>query len=146
MTCCCRLVTILKKRFEKMFAMGPSTLPIENGTVLAEYSRQDAESKLSPVSEKKSKALCDPSKSACQDYDKAMLSLEQSCRKAMQQLEKFTDTLEQKKEEEEAMQERRGGNLFIDFPASQAFPAQAQKGRASCGRSEESKAAGTRAR
>ena len=116
---CCvsfRLITILKRRFEKMFAMGPAKLEVEEGTVLAEYSRPEAESKLSPISDKKSKAMSVPSKAACQDYDKAMLSLEQSCRKALQQLEKFTDTLEQKKEKEEAMQERRDGKNCVICP------------------------------
>lgn len=100
---CCRLrlASILSARFERMYAQSPKTIDAPS-TVLAKFDKQEAASKLSPLSAARVRALAAPSKASVADYDKNMTSVEQSVRKALASLEKATIQFKAAKEQQEA--------------------------------------------
>ena len=105
-----RLVDLVKKRFVRLFGMGPETIEEDNLSkiVLGSENRQSAKTKLSPVSLKKAQYLQAPSKQSLSEYDKLMISCEQALRKALTQLDKTTDDAESAREAEIAQRERWG--------------------------------------
>lgn len=90
--------------------MGPdvqlSSMTSDKDSIIAEFDKSSAVSKLSPLSHSRRKTLLAPTKQSLQDYDKTMVSSEQSVRKALVQLDKTIDTLEAA-EEQRLEQERR---------------------------------------
>lgn len=105
-----RLAALVKARFEKMLAMAPEVTKGSDTELkfLDTFNREEGITKLSPMSVTKAKTLQAPTVQSLKDYDKAMISVEQACRKAVSSLEKTTDSMEQAEEQKRAQAQRPG--------------------------------------
>ena len=105
-----RLASILRKRFERLYALAPRDVESSQSTsefsVLAQVCRTEASSKLSPASVTKVQSLAKPDKGTVADYDKALTSVEQSVRKALASLEKLYKEEKAEEERKQAHEER----------------------------------------
>ena len=100
-------MSVLRNRLERLYALAPDkNFDIPQHTALSEVDGAELQTKLSPPSQAMVRALAHPTKSGIADYDKAMMSTEQSVRKALVALEKMTDSLRAAEAQRTAHQER----------------------------------------